>query len=145
MNWNMEAENKLRKYELMRMSLRNIPEEIDRLEVSASSIRGASTDKTPVKGGGSRQEEFLLNNLVLRQELKRSLRQARQWVRIVSEALAALDPTEQLVLQRLYIVSERGAMERLCAELNCEKSNIYRIKEKSLEKFTLALYGATNT
>lgn len=145
MNWKTEAEDKLKKYELMRLSVRSIPQEIERLELSAQSIRGASTDKTPVKGGGSRREEFLLNNLVLKNELKCRLRQSRIWVRTVSEALETLNPEEQLILQRLYIVPEKGAMDRLCAEFNCEKSQIYRIREKSLEKFTLALYGATET
>jgi len=123
MNWKMEAEDKLRKYELMRMSLRNIPEEIDRLEVSASSIRGASTDKTPVKGGGSRQEEFLLNNLVLRQELKRSLRQARQWVRIVSEALAAALALPDCCRQRMKLISNCGAVKNPPSPQEAEDTN----------------------
>lgn len=145
MNWKLEAEEKLRKYELMLLSVQNIPEELSRLEMSARSIRGPKTDKDPVKGGGSRRENFLLNNLVLQGELRNRLRQSKIWVQTVSDALQTLEPEERLILQRLYMVPERGAIDRLCNELNCEKSQIYRMREKSLEKFTLAMYGATST
>ena len=56
MNWRGEAVEKLRKYDAMCRSLQNIPLEVKRLEVDARAIRGARTDGTPVKGGGSGRE-----------------------------------------------------------------------------------------
>lgn len=86
MNWKGEAIEKLRKYDAMRMSLQNIPMEMKRLEADAQSIRGARTDGTPVKGGGSGREDALLNNLAHRQELSWALDQARYWVEITQRA-----------------------------------------------------------
>ena len=125
----------------MRQAAANLPDEIDRLEQEAYSIRGARTDATPVKGGGNRREDALLNNMAERQELSWALQQAQSWLRVTDRALGALAPDEKLVLHRLYICPERGAVERLCAELGLEQSSIYRKRDRALRKFTVALYG----
>lgn len=145
MNWKREAMEKLQKYDAMRQSLRNIPLEIERLGVAAQAIRGARTDGTPVKGGGSRREDALLNNLAQRQELQWALTQAQMWVDITQRGLDTLTPEEKLVLHRLYIYPERGSLARLCMELGVEQSSVYRKRDKALHKFALALYGAETT
>lgn len=141
MKWRNEAVEKLRQYDTMCHALRNIPEEIIRLKMDARSMRGGSTDTTPVKGGGSRREEALINNLVERQELEWTLQQVKRWIRITERGLSALPEDERLVLQRMYIYPERGAIERLCAELGMEQSSVYRKRDQALYRFTAALYG----
>ena len=141
MNWKQEAVEKLKKLEAMRLSLVSIPEEIKRLETAACSLRGAATDRTPVKGGGSRREDALLDNIVYRQELKRNREQAARWVRAANNALGALSMEEKLILTRLYILPEKGAAERLLSELELERSTLYRHRDSALRKFTMALYG----
>ncbi len=141
MNWKTEAIEKLRRYDAMRQAVQNIPLEMERLKLAAVSLRGASTDKTPVKGGGNRQEEALLSNLVHRQELSWSLEQAKCWVAVTEGALSTLTPEEKLVLHRLYICPQRGAVDRLCGELGVEQSSVYRKRDKALHHFTVSLYG----
>jgi len=145
MKWKAEAMEKLRRYDGMRQALRNIPEEIDRLKGAACSLRGATTDATPVKGGGNRREEALINNLVERQELEWNLQQVKQWLTVTDRGLAALTPDERLILQRLYLYPERNAMDRLCSELGVEQSSIYRKRDQALHRFTVALYGFCET
>jgi len=145
MNWKTEAIEKLRKYDAMRQAVQNIPEEISRLEIAACSIRSAQTDGTPVKGGGNRREDMLLNNLVHRQELEWSYQQAQSWLKAADRALSALSPEEKLVLHRFYICPERGSVDRLCQQLGVEQSSVYRKRDKALHRFTLALYGAAET
>lgn len=141
MNWKTEAMEKLRRYDAMCQAVVNIPEEIDRLESEACGIRGVRTDAAPVKGGSSGRENALINNMAQRQELQWTLEQAKSWVRITDRALGALTPEEKLVLYRLYICPERGAISRLCGELGVEQSSIYRKRDKALYRFTVALYG----
>ncbi len=141
MNWRGEAVEKLRKYDAMCRSLRNIPLEVKRLEVDARAIRGARTDGTPVKGGGSGREDALINNIAHRQELTWALEQAKYWVDITRRGLETLTPEEKLVLQRFYLTPEQGSVQRLCMELGVEQSSIYRKRDKALRKFALALYG----
>ena len=144
MNWKEEATEKLRKYDAMRLATQNLPEELHRLEESACAIRAARTDATPVKGGTNRREDALLSNMVHRQELSHALAQAKSWLSTADRSLGALTPEEKLVLHRLYIYPERGAVDRLCGELGLEQSSVYRKRDKALERFTLALYGITN-
>lgn len=145
MNWKSEAVDKLRQYEAKKLSLVNIPLEISRLESAARGIRSAASDGTPVSGGGSGREDMLLSNIVHREELERSLEQAQKWVALVDAALAILSTEERLLLERFYVHPERGSVDRLCEELRCEKATVYRRRDKAIHRFTLALYGGTET
>ena len=141
MNWKTEAMEKLKKYDAMRQAALNLPEEINRLEQESVSIRGARVDGTAVRGGGSKREEAILNNMAERQELAWALEQTQSWLRVTERAIGALPADEKLVLHRLYICPERGAISRLCGELGLEQSSIYRKRDRALRRFTMALYG----
>lgn len=145
MNWKREAVDKLKNYEAHKLALESLPKEIRRLESSFAGIRSATTDGTPISGGGNTREDSMLSNIVHRDELKRRLKEARLWVSMVDKALAVLDDEEQLVLDRFYIHRTKGAVEALCESLNLEKSAVYDRRDKALRHFTLALYGVTET
>ena len=143
MNWKYEAMEKLKSYNAKKQALRSIPEEIARLESEMQSIRSATSDGTPVSGGGSGREDRYLSNIVHREELSRSLEQAKVWVSLVDSALAILNSEELLILDRFYISPARGNVDRLCMELGIEKSQVYARKDSALHHFTLSLYGCT--
>ena len=88
MNWRREAIDKLKNYEVHKLALENLPKEIKRLESAYAGIRSATTDGTPVSGGGNTREDSMLSNIVHRDELKRRLKEARLWVSMVDKALA---------------------------------------------------------
>ena len=141
MNWRNEAKEKLRRYDAMRLATINIPQEMQRLEIDAQSIRSSRSDSTPVQGGGNKREEAMLNNILHRQELAWTLEQAQAWIRITDRALTCLTNQEKQILTRLYIYPEKGGLERLCKELDMETSSVYRHREQALKRFTMALYG----
>lgn len=146
MNWKREAADKLTNCEAHKLALESLPKEIKRLESSFAGIRSATTDGTPVSGGGgSTREDAILSNIVHRDELKRRLKEARLWVSMIDKALAILTDEERLVLDRFYIHRAKGAVEALCESLCLEKSAVYGRRDKALRHFTLALYGATET
>ena len=145
MNWKREAVDKLKNYEARREALENIPKEIKRLESAYAGIRSATTDGTPVSGGGNTREDSMLSNIVHRDELKRRLREARLWVAQVDKALAVLDDEERLVLDRFYIHQAKGNVGELCERLNVEQATVYRKRDSALRRFTIALYGVTET
>lgn len=145
MNWKYEAIEKLRDYEAKKLALSTLPEEIRRLELDARRIRSACGDGTPVKGGGSTREDMMLSNIVHREELERALEMARKWVALVDAGMEILGAEDRLVLERFYMHPERGNVERLCGELGLEKSAVYDRREKALRRFTLALYGGSET
>lgn len=136
---------KLRRYDAMRTALSNIPGEISRLKEEARTIRRADPCTVHVRGGGSRQDDMLLNNIVKRQELEWTLKQVKRWLANTERGLLALSEDERLVLQRLYLYPEKGAVDRLCAELGVEQSSVYRKRDQALERFTVAMYGFAET
>lgn len=141
MNWKAEAKEKLQRYDAMRLATINIPEELERLEIDAQSIRSAKLDAPAAAGGTNRREDALLNNIIQRQELLWTLQQAQIWLKSTDRALTALPSQEKLILHRLYMYPERGSIERLCKELGMEASSVYRRRDKALKHFTLAYYG----
>lgn len=146
MNWKREAVDKLKNYEAHKLALESLPKEIKRLESSFAGIRSATTDGTPVSGGGgSTREDVMLSNIVHRDELKRRLKEARLWVSMVDKALAVLSDEEKMVLDRFYIHQAKGAIEDLCGRLNIEKATVYRRRDNALRRFTIALYGVTDS
>lgn len=141
MNWKFEAIEKLKQYEAKRLSLKTIPDEIKRLELAMQSIRSATSDSSPVKGGGSGREDMYLSNIVQREELERSQEQAGIWVALVDAGLEILSEEDRLILDRFYINPAKGNVDRLCGELGVEKSQVYNRKDAALRRFTIALYG----
>ena len=143
MNWKFEAIEKLKQYEAKKKALQSIPDEIRRLESAMRSIRGATSDGTPVQGGGSGREDMMLSNIVHREELERSLEQAKIWVSLVDAGLEILSAEERQILDRFYIHPARGNVDRLCEELGVEKSQVYARKDSALHHFTISLYGCS--
>ncbi len=145
MDWKREAMEKLRQYEAKKHSLTSIPEEISRLECAMRSIRSATSDGTPVRGGGSGREDMMLSNIVHREELKCALEQAKKWVHLVDAGMEILNPEERLILDRFYINPANDNVDRLCGELHVEKSQVYSKKDAALRRFTYSLYGYLET
>lgn len=145
MNWKREAIDKLKNYVAHQEALGNIPKEIKRLESAYAGIRSATTDGTPVSGGSNTQEDSMLSNIVHRDELKRRLKEAELWVSMVDKALSALSDEERLVLDRFYIHQAKGNVGELCEWLNVEQSTVYRKRDNALRRFTIALYGVTDS
>lgn len=141
MDWKQEAAEKLLQYEARRQSLESIPAEIRRLELDYTALRSTVPDAVPAHGAGSRREDAMLTNIVRREELARQLESARAWVALADGGLAALDEEDRLVLDRFYVHRHKGACERLCEELDREKAQVYRRRDRALKRFTLALYG----
>ena len=145
MDWKLEAAEKLRLYEAKKQALRSIPGEIARLESELRSIRSATADGTPVKGGGSRREDRMLSNIVHREELERALEQAKVWVALVDAGLKILSREERLILDRFYIYPEKGAADRLAGDLMVDVKTVYRRKDAALRHFTVCLYGLSES
>lgn len=136
------AIQELSRHSALRSSLNTLPGQIARLEQELTSPRDSLARAGSVGGGGpSTAQDWLTAGLERKSRMERSLAAARQSVQGVEYALEALNEKEQRVLQEFYICRERGHMERLCRELGVEEASVYRLKNKALEKFTLALYG----
>lgn len=144
--WKYKAIDKLKDYMAQKAALQNLPEEISRLESEACSIKSATGDGTSVKGGGSGREDRLLSNIVKREEHKAMLHRAKLAVGMVDRGLGVLTSEERRLLDVMYIVNEKGRVNRMMDELGlAEESSLYKRVNKALQKFTIAMYGATES
>ena len=75
------------------------------------------------------------------ENLAAQLEDLRRQTERVERAMMALDPAQRMVLELMCVRPQKGNMERLCAMLGCEKSSIYRRRDRALRQFTLALTG----
>lgn len=138
------AIEKLKDYESAKQALDEIPQEIAQIESSMTSIRSARADVTPVKGGGSGNEDRIISLMSRKEDLERMRNNALVQVRIVDRALSILSEDEKLVLDRMLIHKEKGAAERLCDILGVlDPRAVYKRRDAALEQFTVALYGCT--
>lgn len=144
MNWKNEAIERLRRYDAMKGALISLPEELKRLEDEAINLKAVRTDKITVKSSMD-AGDALMNNLVRQEEMRYALKQAKMWVEITEHALSMLLPEEKLILHRMFVSREHGVLDRLCVDLGCEQSTVYRKRDHALQRFTIALYGFTET
>lgn len=140
--WKQKVIDKLKDYGLQKTALDNIPHELKRLEIENASIRSATADGAPVKGGGNGRESRMIWNIMHRDDLNRNLRMAMEYVSFVNGGLSVLNADEIIALERMWIYQERGAVERLQNEWGLEdKRSVYKRLDKILYKVTIAMYG----
>lgn len=145
-DWKYKAKDKLRDYTAQLNAVATLPYELRRLESEYISIKAANTDTTPVQGGGTTQEDRALSNIVRRQEVAALLERAQLAVQFVDRAMEQLSDEERLVLDRMFIHRQRGAVPRLCEELHLEdERSVYKRVDKALKRLTMAMYGATES
>lgn len=145
MIWKDEAIKKLKEYGAKRVALEEIPLEIKELEIGMQSIRSADPDSSPVKSSGSGRENAVLNNITYRKELGISYQQTKLWIKRMDKALSTMSSEEYMILDRFYINPEKKAADRIAGDLRVDIKTVYRRKDEALRKFTMALYGVTET
>lgn len=131
----------LREYKAQLASIQNLKDAIAECQAGIDQLHTTQYDKTPVMGGESGYEERILTNMDKIKRLNGNLSIARSKAARVDRGMAALDDEERIVLERMYVNSEREAIRRLCEDLNCEIAQVYRIRRRALNRFTRAMYG----
>ncbi|ADD02658.1 hypothetical protein TthWC1_2581 [Thermoanaerobacter thermohydrosulfuricus WC1] len=141
MKWEEYAIEDLRKYKYLKGSLENIRERIKVLELKYQSVKYATVDKVPVKGGSSRIEEYMLDNIVERQRLEYLYEANKKLVELIEKGLKKLNEKEYLILEKFYIDRPKKHIEFLSEKLGIEQAQIYRLRKEALYKFTVNMYG----
>lgn len=141
MNWKRQMIEDLRDYPLKLEAIEQIPEKIKRLEETYTGLRSARSDGTPVSGGTNRREDMLIDNIVERDKLNFNYNIVKRQISVLENGLNALTDEERLILDRFYIHGAKGNIDRLKDELGYEKSQLYRMKDDTLRKLTIKMYG----
>lgn len=141
MNWATVSIQRLKDYEIRRQAVENITEQIQLLEERFKAIRSATTDGTPTPTNTNRREEMLAYNITTREELSYNLSFAKREIALTEKGLAACTEKEKKILNRFFINRTRNHIQQLCDELFVSKTELYRMKDEALRKFTIAMYG----
>ncbi len=141
MDWKREAENELKLYYTRCTALDNLKLRIFALREDMQSTKSFTHQTVPVRGGGSRMEDALVNKLVECQRLELNYKLIYHLVELARKSLEHLNEQDRLVLERFYMERFPNFLPRLCEELHMERAQIYRIKDKALYKFTCCMYG----
>ena len=143
-NWKQNAINDLREYPYLEQSLTNIPQEIKRVEEQMVREKGVAYDKTPVQGGCSGAEDRIIECIDRKERLWMNLRVAEEKAARIEKGMSGLNDRERKVLDSFYVHRSRHYIENLCEEMNCERAQVYRIKDFALKKFTLSMFGVVD-
>lgn len=75
------------------------------------------------------------------EELADKLRQTERTVACIELALTMLTDNERFLLDKMFINAGESPVDAVCEQCVMEKSNIYRLRKRALDKFTMAIYG----
>lgn len=131
----------LRELNSRRAAADNLRERIRDMEEDAASVRGSTMSTVPVKGGGNRTEEWLVNYMQRKDQLKKRLRETEKMIDITERVLDSMDPKKQRVLELFYINRPYGYLWKLMDEMGYSRTAVYRIKDEALEEFCRKMYG----
>lgn len=74
-------------------------------------------------------------------EIMDKLRQTERLVSCVELAMKMLTDEDRYFLEKMFISAGECPVDDICAECMMEKSNVYRLRKRALDKFTMAMYG----
>ncbi len=141
MNWKKVAEEDLRNYNCHKTGMINIPEKLIALNHQMTAVKGSSFSSVPTRGGGTQMEDRLLDVIVEKSRLESTYQAKKRLVSMIEKGLSVLTGQERMVLDWMYITPRNNRVEGLMSELGYEKSQVYRLKDAALYKFTTAMYG----
>ncbi len=135
MDWKTCAVDDLRRYPQMKIGVLNSRE---KLKVVESAARSA---KNSLKRNPGRTDSRFVDAIVESERLRKNLKIAEGLLRLIERGLDSLTEEEELLLRRFYMSNSAPNMTKLKEELGYEPRSIYRLRDRALVKFTLAMYG----
>lgn len=141
MDYKRIAMSELRDYNAKVEAIQSLTDKIRSLNEQLDGIRSATSDGTPVQGGGNRREENLCNNISMRDNLVMNLAIVKRQVKGIEIGLSSLTEKQRRILELFYIRREYGYIQRLCREYNESEREIYRDKDDALRQYTVSRYG----
>ena len=93
----------------------------------------------PVKGGGSKQEDKLIEINIKIELLEQNYKNNINLIKEIDKGLSQLEEIELKIVDALWI--RKTGINRLCDELNYSKSTIYRKSDEALRTLAICIYG----
>ena len=140
-DWKRVAIDDLRSYALQKDSLASTKERAESIAKRLQSPAGGGYDQEPVMCGSSTVEDRWIAGIVEKELLWEAYETTAQHIARVEHGLSVLTDDERLALELFYVRRPARYIDELCDRLCVERAAVYKIKDRALEKFTLAMFG----
>lgn len=128
-------------YNERKQQLTTLPERIATERARLFSIRSASAESEAVRGGGGNVRQERDTAIIVEiDRLEAELELAKLEIKTIDRILDTLTAIERRTVELMDLDRHKGAMDRLCAELNFEKSKVYDIYDTALDKIGTLYY-----
>lgn len=135
MDWKSCAVDDLRKYNLLKIGVLNSRDRIRAVEAAAE--RG----RISVQNDSMHTDSRLIDAMVESERLNMNINTAESLIKLIDRGLSALDEAEKKVLEKFYMSSSPVNIHELERYLGYQARTVYRLRDRALTKFTLAMYG----
>lgn len=139
MDWRDNAISDLKEYNVRKAGIDTLKKRIAYLESQMDGLK--SQDLTIDRVQGGEHGDALLTLIDEKTRLESNLKFADEIIERVERGITNLTDNERKVLTAAYINRGDGYIETLCLSLGFERSQIYRIRDAALRKYTYATYG----
>ena len=135
MDWRICAEDDLRRYKQMKIGILNSK---DRLRLISESVR---SPKVSFSKHGRRVDSDLVNAMVEKERLTNNINSAERLLAIIDRGLDSLTDEERRLLEKFYMSNSPSKMRHLSEEFGYDPRTLYRMRDRALANFTIAMYG----
>ncbi|HHW25389.1 MAG TPA: hypothetical protein PK778_01030 [Bacillota bacterium] len=132
----------LKRYKLLKVRSRILEEKLIALENLITSARGVTCSTVPNRGGSSKYEDKLIDYITRKDFYKLKLAAYAEEIAGIERAIAELPEREKTTLKVFFL--DDNAEDRvgtLSEILGFERSHIYRIREKALNRLATIYYA----
>ena len=137
MDWKICAADDLRRYRLMKIGILNSRDKLRAIEHKKTGTRTRLTQRT------TRSDPQVLDAIVEAERIKTNIAAAERITKLIERGLESLNDEERKILELLYLNDEPN-MRKLRDELGYAPRSLYRLRDRALKNFTLAMYGVEN-
>lgn len=120
-------------------------ENIKRIEMQMSSVKGPQYSFVPTSGGGSRQEDRLVELIMRKDKLEQDLLDGKHLAEEFESYFRQMDPMEVDIIKTLWVYHKRDGVRALSDKYSYSVSNIYRISDQSLSAMARIRYGVKSS
>lgn len=135
MNWKACAVEDLQRYNYIKIGIMNSSDKLRAIEAMAEHGKLNSCKKS------DSPDSRLIDAIVESERLRQNIKISKELAKMIERGLDSLADNERCVLREFYMQDSGVNMLKLKEKLGYETRSVYRLRDRALEKFTLAMYG----
>lgn len=139
MDYVREAIEYLRSYNDLEKALKNLNEEILKLNTDLKCVKEIDYSGMPHGSGNETPDDMLVNKLYRKQKAIEEYGQTKKAIGRIDKVLEGLSEDESRVLKMWFIDNARR--DDIAEALHCSEPNAYRIKNRAIRKLAIQLFG----